>query len=65
MTPRETEIAMLIAQAKTNRQVALECGISEQTVKNHVWRIMEKLDCSSRVGIAVKYVGLLNNGAGI
>jgi DNA-binding NarL/FixJ family response regulator len=48
LTSREKEILKYIARGFMNKQIALECGISEQTIKNHVTSIMHKLKASAR-----------------
>jgi predicted ATPase/DNA-binding CsgD family transcriptional regulator len=53
LTPRETEVAVLVARGLTNRVIARRLGISEWTAVNHVRNVMRKLDCPSRVHIAV------------
>jgi DNA-binding NarL/FixJ family response regulator len=52
LTPREREVAMLVARELTNRQVAKELVISERTVATHVHNILEKLNLHSRVQIS-------------
>ena len=52
LTPREQEIAILVARGFTNRQIASELFISERTVDHHVSNILKKLDVSSRERIA-------------
>ncbi|HEX2742445.1 MAG TPA: BTAD domain-containing putative transcriptional regulator [Rubrobacter sp.] len=52
LTPREREIAILVARGLTNRQVSTRLGISERTAGNHVARILRKLGLSSRAQIA-------------
>ncbi|MGB7979821.1 MAG: LuxR C-terminal-related transcriptional regulator [Candidatus Nanopelagicales bacterium] len=52
MTPREDEVAHLIADGLTNRQIGTRLMISERTVENHVHSIMNKLGISSRAQIA-------------
>jgi DNA-binding CsgD family transcriptional regulator/tetratricopeptide (TPR) repeat protein len=52
LTPRENEIAALVARGFTNRQVAQELSISERTAGNHVAKILKKLGLSSRTQIA-------------
>jgi non-specific serine/threonine protein kinase len=52
LTPREREVAMLVAQEMTNCQIAEELVISERTVATHVHRILEKLNRRSRLQIA-------------
>lgn len=60
LTDREAEVLKLVARALTNRQIGLELGISEQTVKNHLKHIVQKLQLKNRVGLAMyaKRVGL-------
>lgn len=56
-TPRETEILNYIAQGYLNKQIAVELGISEQTIKNHVTSILRKLNANARteaVVVAIK-----------
>lgn len=53
LTARERDVAGLVAQGLPYREVATRLGISEHTVKNHLRRIYDKLDISSRVELAV------------
>ena len=48
LSRREEEIAALVAQGLTNRQIALELSISEHTAATHVRRILKKLGLQSR-----------------
>jgi non-specific serine/threonine protein kinase len=52
LTPREREIAILVARGFTNRQIASELFISERTVDHHVSNILKKLDVGSRGRVA-------------
>ena len=52
LTRREEEIAVLVAQGMTNRQIASELSISEHTAATHVARILKKLEMSSRAQLA-------------
>jgi DNA-binding NarL/FixJ family response regulator len=52
LTPRELEIAELVALGLTNRQIAERLFISPGTVRIHVERILGKLGRTSRVQIA-------------
>jgi len=57
LTPREREILDYIAQGYLNKEIAIELGISEQTIKNHVTSILRKLNANARteaVVIAIK-----------
>ncbi|KAA9134829.1 helix-turn-helix transcriptional regulator [Microbacterium caowuchunii] len=52
LTPRELEIARLIAQGASNRDVAARLVVSERTVDNHLYRIFRKLGITSRSELA-------------
>ena len=52
LTPRELEVAELVASGLTNREIARRLGIAEWTAVNHLRKIMRKLACSSRVQVA-------------
>jgi len=54
LTPREHEVAGLIAEGLTNRQIATRLVISERTAESHVERIMEKLAVRNRAEIAAR-----------
>lgn len=53
LSPREREIADLIARGDSNKQIARELGIAETTVKIHVQHLLRKLELDSRVQAAV------------
>jgi DNA-binding CsgD family transcriptional regulator/tetratricopeptide (TPR) repeat protein len=53
LTAREREVAILIAQGKSTREIAEELTVSERTVESHVANIMFKLGVRSRSQIAV------------
>jgi two-component system nitrate/nitrite response regulator NarL len=53
MTARELEIAVLIGEGLMNKQIAHRLGISLSTVKNHVHKILEKQDVTSRTHLSV------------
>lgn len=52
LTAREKEIISCIADGLTNRQIADKLIISENTVKNHVKNVLEKLELGNRVQLA-------------
>ncbi len=49
LTPRELEVLKLVARGMSNKDVADQLFISENTVKNHVRNILEKLHLHSRM----------------
>ncbi|HEY1051678.1 MAG TPA: response regulator transcription factor [Prosthecobacter sp.] len=48
ITPREREILTLITRGNANKEIAANLGISEDTVKQHVSRILVKLKVNDR-----------------
>lgn len=52
LTSREREVAELIADGKSNREIAETFTLSERTVEHHVASILSKLDAGSRTQIA-------------
>jgi len=52
LSPREIEVLCLVAQGKTNREIAAELVISERTVINHLSHIFIKTGAENRAGAA-------------
>lgn len=52
LSPREAEVAGLVAEGLTNRQIAQQLVISERTAQNHVQHILTKLGFTTRSQIA-------------
>ena len=52
LSPRETEVASLIALAMSNRQIAEQLVLSERTVETHVRSILAKLGYTTRTEVA-------------
>lgn len=52
LTPREREIVMYVGAGKTNREISEALTISENTVKNHLKNILDKLQLANRVQLA-------------
>ncbi|WP_344966231.1 helix-turn-helix transcriptional regulator [Salinactinospora qingdaonensis] len=52
LTPRQRQVAGLVANGMTNREISKRLGIAEWTAVNHVREVMRKLQLSSRVQIA-------------
>lgn len=52
LTPREHEILGLVAQGRSNAEIAKELGITEPTVKGHLWRLYRKIGVPNRTAAA-------------
>ena len=57
LTPREFEVAGLIAAGSANKEIGGRLGIRESTVKEHVHRILAKTGLPNRAAVARAYVG--------
>jgi DNA-binding NarL/FixJ family response regulator len=53
LTERETDVLRLLAQGRANKEIALDLGIGEKTVKTHVSNILAKLELQSRTQAAL------------
>lgn len=53
LSPRELEVLAHVARGAANKEIAIALGISENTVKNHIRNILEKLHLENRVQAAV------------
>jgi len=54
LTPRQSQILALIAQGQANKQIAIELDLSIYTIMDHIKRLYEKLNISSRAQAAIK-----------
>ena len=57
LSPREREVAELVAQGLTSREIGARLYLSERTAQNHVQHILTKLNLSNRSQIAVWVTG--------
>ena len=53
LTKREEQIVYLVAEGLPNLEISAKLGVSEHTVKNHLFRIYEKLGISNRVELVL------------
>jgi two-component system nitrate/nitrite response regulator NarL len=56
LTAREMQIARAVAEGRGNREIAAQLGITEQTVKNHLTSIFEKVGVASRLQLALAII---------
>ena len=52
LTPREHQVLQLVAKGLTNKEIGRAFGISDNTARNHVNSIIEKLEVSDRTEAA-------------
>jgi DNA-binding CsgD family transcriptional regulator len=55
LTAREREVAVLLAEAMSNRQIAARLVLSERTVESHVRSILAKTQCANRIEFVAKW----------
>ena len=53
LTPREAQIARMLGQGKSPKAIAAELGIARVTVRQMIYRVMEKTDTKTIVHLAV------------
>lgn len=53
LTPREKEVLLLLAEGKSNKDIAVKLNLSESTVKIHIQHVLKKLNLKGRVQAAV------------
>ena len=58
LSPRQSAIVGLIFRGKKDKQIALELGISQHTVRTYVKRIFDRFDVSDRTELILKLVTL-------
>jgi DNA-binding NarL/FixJ family response regulator len=56
LSPREQEVVALVANGYSNREIAVDLKLTENTIKKYVFRIFDKLGISSRVESALYVV---------
>ena len=58
LTKREQEIFDLLAKNKTTKEIAIELGISQKTVRNHISNTMQKLGVKGRCNAILELLRL-------
>jgi len=57
LTPRELQLAKLVAAGLSNPQIAQMLVICRQTVKNHIQKVYKKLGVNNRVQLTLRLIG--------
>lgn len=55
LSPQEERVMILVVEGKTNKEIALDLGLSEKTVKNYLSNIFQKMQVSRRSQAAVLF----------
>ncbi|MFM2197925.1 MAG: hypothetical protein RLZZ505_1357 [Verrucomicrobiota bacterium] len=58
LSQRELDVLRLVAEGMANKQIGSELGLSENTIKTHIARIMVKVGTHDRTSLAMKAVSL-------
>lgn len=58
LTARELEVARLAANGASNQSIAVQCKITERTVKAHLSAVFEKLNITDRLQLALRVHGI-------
>jgi pimeloyl-ACP methyl ester carboxylesterase/DNA-binding CsgD family transcriptional regulator len=62
LTARQSQVAALVAQGLTNRQIGERLGIEERSAEGHVERIRRRLEVTSRVQVAAWWIRQSHGG---
>jgi two-component system nitrate/nitrite response regulator NarL len=60
LSKREQDVAQGVTKGLTNREIAVDLGLTEHTVKNYMFRIFEKLGISTRVELVLHTLALVS-----
>ena len=55
LTPREREVVVLVAEGKTNAEIARQLWISPGTVRRHLENVFAKLDVHTRTAAVARF----------
>ena len=64
ITARQAELLTLVAQGKSNKQIALLANISEGTVRKHLENIFSQLGVNNRVSATIKSMKIIQQAMG-
>lgn len=61
LTAQEQRVLAILAEGKTNKDIARVLGISEKTIRNHVYNLFQKLGVATRSEATARYLRSLNS----
>lgn len=56
LTAQELRVLAILAEGKTNKEIARDLSVSEKTVRNHVYNLFQKLGVTSRSQATARYL---------
>lgn len=56
LTPRQAEVAQLLARGASNSEIADRLGISPHTARHHAQRVLEKVGTHSRKAVGMRFL---------
>ena len=59
LTPRQAVVARLLAEGRSNAEIAERLGISPHTARHHTESVLLKLDVRSRAEVAARLMGVV------
>jgi DNA-binding NarL/FixJ family response regulator len=62
LSKREEDVVRLVAQGLMNREISVQLGLSEHTIRNYLFRVFDKLGVSTRVELVLYYLQERQNG---
>jgi two-component system, NarL family, response regulator DevR len=62
LSRREQQLIHMISEGLTNKEIAMRLGLSQQTVKNHVHRMLRKVGANDRLAIVERWHELRESG---
>lgn len=56
LTAQELRVLSILAEGKTNKEIAKDLGVSEKTVRNHVYNLFQKIGVATRSQATARYL---------
>jgi len=61
LTAQEFRVLSILAEGKTNKEIAKDLGVSEKTVRNHVYNLFQKIGVATRSEATARYLRAFSN----